>query len=45
MLDNNILYIVIPCYKEEEVLPETARQTKTQEDFCHERKQVHIRRR
>lgn len=25
---NNILYIVIPCYKEEEVLPETAKQMK-----------------
>jgi len=28
MLKNNILYIVIPCYKEEEVLPETSKRLK-----------------
>ena len=26
MTGNDILYLVIPCYNEEEVLPETARQ-------------------
>ena len=28
MRDDRILYVVIPCYKEEEVLPETARRMK-----------------
>lgn len=26
MKDNCIIYIVVPCYNEEEVLPETTRQ-------------------
>ena len=28
MNENNTLYIVVPCYKEQEVLPETSRRLK-----------------
>ena len=39
-MKNNILYIVVPCYNEEEVLTETTKQLKTKLEDLIEKKVI-----